>query len=131
MRFVLAFALLFAAVGPAEAKLAVCNKGVREAKVALGRFNGTRWISEGWWQVPGKKCAELIAGKLDARYYYLYATDGAQGTWDGSKTFCTGTASGRFSIVGRGGCVARGYDRRGFFEIDTGNRLDWTQSLSD
>lgn len=130
MRFVLAFALLFAAVGPAEAKLAVCNKGVREAKVALGRFNGTRWISEGWWRVNPKKCAELVAGKLDARYYYLYATDGAVGTWDGSRGFCTGTAE-KFAIVGRGDCTGRGYDRRGFFEIDTSNRTDFTQSLSD
>ena len=27
--------------------------------------------------------------------------------------------------------IERGYDRRGFFEIDTGNRLDFTQKLSD
>jgi uncharacterized membrane protein len=130
MRTMLALAFLLAVIGPAEARFAVCNKGAREAKVALGRFSGTRWISEGWWHVPAKKCADLIAAGLDARYYYLYATDGAQGTWDGSKNFCTGT-SDRFSIVGRGGCVARGYDRRGFFEIDTGNRIDWTQNLSD
>lgn len=130
MRFALAFAVLLLALGPAEAKFSVCNKGAREARVALGRFNGVRWISEGWFHVAPKKCAPLIPGKLDARYYYLYATDGAQGTWDGSKNFCVGTGD-RFSIVGRGGCVARGYDRRGFFEIDTGDRIDWTQNLSD
>jgi uncharacterized membrane protein len=130
MRFVLALVLLLAAIGPAAAQFTVCNKGAREAKVAIGRFNGTRWSSEGWWHVPAKKCAALIAGKLDARYYYLYATDGAAGTWDGSTTFCTAT-NDRFSIVGRGGCAAQGFDRRGFFEVDTGSRLDWTQSLSD
>jgi len=130
MRFALALVLLLAAIGPAEAQFTVCNKGAREARVAIGRFNGTRWSSEGWWNVPAKKCAELIAGKLDARYYYLYATDGAAGTWDGGKSFCTATAD-RFSIVGRSGCAAQGFDRRGFFEVDTGNRLDWTQSLSD
>ena len=130
MRFALVLALLLAIVGPAEAGFTVCNKGGREARVAIGRFNGTRWSSEGWWHVPAKKCAELVAGRLDARYYYLYATDGAAGTWDGSKSFCTGTTD-KFSIVGRGGCVAHGFDRRGFFEVDTGNRLDWTQSLSD
>jgi uncharacterized membrane protein len=130
MRIVLAFALIVAVIGPAEANLTVCNKGAHEAKVALGRFNGTRWSSEGWWHVPAKKCAELIAGKLNARYYYLYATDGAAGTWDGSTSFCTGTTD-KFSIVGRGGCVAHGFDRRGFFEVDTRNHLNWTQSLSD
>ena len=130
MRLAFALALLIAATGSAQASLTACNKGARPVKVAVGRFNGVRWISEGWWQVPGKKCLELVPGKLVARYYYMYATDGAVGTWDGGKSFCT-AAAGRFAIVGRGGCTARGYDRRGFFEIDTGNRLDFTQNLSD
>jgi uncharacterized membrane protein len=130
MRIALALAVLFALATPAAAGLNVCNKGARAAKVAVGRFDGTRWISEGWWHVGGKKCATLIAAKLVARYYYLYASDGAVGTWDGSKSFCVGTTD-KFSIVGRGGCTERGFDRRGFFEIDTGNRFDWTQSLSD
>lgn len=130
MRFALALALLCLLAAPAQAGLNVCNKGARDAKVAVGRFNGTRWISEGWWRVPGKKCSNLIAGKLLARYYYLYASDGAVGTWDGGKSFCVGTTD-RFAIVGRGACTERGFDRRGFFEIDTGNLLDFTQSLSD
>ena len=130
MRFALAFAVLLLAVGPAEAAFSVCNKTAREAKVAMGRFNGTRWMSEGWFHVAPKKCSELVPGKLDARYYYLYATDGAQGTWDGSTNFCVGTAD-TFSIIGRGACVARGFDKRGFFQIDTGNRLDFSQNLSD
>ena len=108
----------------------MCNKGLREAKVALGRFSGTHWMSEGWFHVAPKKCALLIPGKLDARYYYLYATDGAQGTWDGSTNFCVGTG-GKFSITGRARCVARGFDKRGFFQIDTGNQLDYAQNLSD
>ena len=130
MRIALALALFLTAAGPADAGLSVCNKGARAVRVAVGRFNGTRWISEGWWHVEAKKCAELVAGKLVARYYYLYASDGAVGTWDGGKSFCVGTED-RFSIVGRGGCTERGYDRRGFFEVNTGNQLNWTQSLSD
>ncbi len=131
MRFALALAVLLTAIGPAEAGLNVCNKGAKPVKAAVGRFNGTRWISEGWFRIDGKKCAELIAGKLLARYYYLYASDGAVGTWDGGKSFCVGTGDGPFSIVGRGGCTERGYDRRGFFEIDTANQLTFTQNLSD
>ena len=34
-------------------------------------------------------------------------------------------------IAGRAGCVARGFDKRGFFQVDTGNRLDYSQNLSD
>jgi uncharacterized membrane protein len=130
MRVILAFAVLALAIGPAEAAFSVCNKGVREAKVAVGRFNGTHWMSEGWFHVAGKKCAQLVPGKLDARYYYLYATDGAQGTWDGSTNFCVGTGD-KFSIVGRGACVPRGFDKRGFFQIDTGSHFDYSQNLSD
>jgi len=130
MRFTLALAFLLLAAGQADAALGVCNKGTRTVKVAVGRFNGTRWMSEGWWQVPSHKCAELVPGKLVARYYYMYASDGAVGVWDGGKSFCVGTAD-KFAIIGRGGCTERGFDRRGFFEIDTGNRLDFTQTLSD
>ena len=130
MRFVIALAVLIVAASPASAGLSVCNKSAHGVKVALGQFNGTRWASEGWWQVAAKKCSQLTAGHLDARYYYLYASDGASGTWDGGKNFCIGTTD-KFSVIGRGACAARGYDKRGFFEVDTGNRLDWTQSLSD
>src|SRR5258707_6628476 len=130
MRSTAALLLALRVAAAAQAGLNVCNKGARAAKVAIGRFNGTRWMSEGWWRVPGRKCDELIPGKLDARYYYMYATDGAVGTWDGGKSFCTGSSE-KFAIVGRGGCAARGYERRGFFEIDTGNLLNFTQALSD
>jgi len=130
MRFAIAISVLLAAASPADAGLSVCNKGTHAVKVALGRFNGMRWISEGWWHVADKKCVELISERLDARYYYLYATDEASGTWDGGKNFCVGTAD-KFAIVGRGACAARGYDRHGFFEVDTADQLNWTQSLSD
>jgi len=37
----------------------------------------------------------------------------------------------RFKSVGRGECAKRGFDSRGFFEVDTGKKPDWTQSLSN
>jgi uncharacterized membrane protein len=129
MRLILlVFAAFVLAATPARAGLTVCNKSAAPAKVALGRFNGTEWMSEGWWQIPPNHCSELAAGRLDARYYYLYATDGAAGTWEGKSRFCAAPAE-RFAIVGRGACAARGYDRKGFFEIDTGDNFNWTQTL--
>lgn len=133
MRFalhLLAPVLLVLLAGPVQAGFTVCNKSDRAAKVALGRFNGTQWASEGWWTVAPKKCEALIAGPLDARYYYLYASDGGSGTWDGSKEFCTSSGA-QFSIAGRSHCASRGYDKRGFFEVDTGQASNWVQSLSD
>ena len=119
---------LSAGFAPAEAGLNVCNKSALPAKVSVGRFNGTHWMSEGWWTVAPAKCTEVVTGTLNARYYYVYATDGAAGTWDGSKFFCTAPTD-KFAIIGRGACAAQGYDRRGFFEIDTGRAVNWTQSL--
>lgn len=130
MRLVVALALFVAAAVPARAALSVCNQSAHAVKVAVGQFNGVHWSSHGWWQVAARNCAELVTGRLVARYYYLYATDGASGVWEGGTRFCVAMA-GNFAIVGRGECAAHGYDSRGFFEVDTGNRLDWTQTLSD
>jgi len=130
MRFAVALAVLFGLAGPARAGFSVCNNSALPTKVAIGHFNGSRWLSEGWWTIRPRGCTELLKGKLDGRYYYLYATDGATGTWDGSKNFCVATTE-KFAVVGRGSCETVGYDQRGFFEVDTGNQLDWTQMLSD
>jgi uncharacterized membrane protein len=124
-----AFALSGLLAAPAHAKFAVCNKGAHAASVAIGHFDGTDWMSEGWWIIGPNACENLIAVPLDARYYYLYANDGGSGTWDGSTEFCTDVR--KFSIVGRGHCAARGYNRKGFFQIDTHQMPDWTQTLSD
>ena len=113
----------------AEAGLNVCNKSAETVRAALGRFDGKDWMSEGWWSISPRTCSRLVTKPLDARYYYLFATDGAAGTWEGGTMFCTST--GRFAIEGRGRCTRRGYDRKGFFRIDTGQEPDWTQSLSD
>jgi len=130
MRLTPALLVLPLTMLPAEAGLTVCNKAAVRAEVALGRFDGKAWGSEGWWTIPPGRCQLLIQGPLDARYYYLYGTDQGSGTWSGDTGFCT--AGGRaFKINGRGECAARGYDRKGFFVIDTRDKTDVTQSLSD
>jgi len=128
MRLVLALILLFTV--PARAEFAVCNKADVDVKVALGTYNGSNLVSKGWWTIAKQRCKTLIAGRLDARYYYLFGTDGAEGTWNGETYFCT-SPEGTFEIAGRGNCAARGYDRKGFFAVDTGNSPNWKQSLSD
>jgi uncharacterized membrane protein len=62
--------------------------------------------------------------------YYLYASDGAAGVWEGKTHFCVAPDK-RFKSVGRGDCAKNGFDSRGFFEVDTGKKPDWTQSLSN
>jgi uncharacterized membrane protein len=120
----------FWAASPAEAALNVCNKSDAGQRVALGRFDGTHWTSQGWWTVSPKTCMRLLNGPLQARYYYLYAADSAAGTWEGKTHFCIAPGV-KFLIPGRDDCAKRGFDRRGFFEIDAGNAPDWTQTLSN
>jgi hypothetical protein len=36
-----------------------------------------------------------------------------------------------FTIFDVGDCYARGYERTGFFEVDTQNRSDWMLQLTD
>ncbi len=130
MRTALAVLVMLLTAGRAHAAFAVCNKTPHETRVALGRFDGSAWSSQGWWTIAPKACQTLIAGALDARYYYLYASDGGTGSWDGKNGFCVAVAD-KFAIHGRANCAGRGYDRKGFFEIDTGQSRDYTQTLSD
>ena len=116
--------------GPALAGFSVCNKTSQAVRTAIGRFDGTSWTSEGWWTVKPNACTDILNGPLQGRYYYLYATDGGAGTWDGKTRFCVAPDK-RFRSVGRADCAKHGFDRRGFFEVDTGKKPDWTQTLSN
>ena len=51
------------------------------------------------------------------------------GSWDGQVFMCTRDET--FTIFGVEDCLARGYERTGFFEIDTQNRTDWTLQLTE
>jgi uncharacterized membrane protein len=130
MRFWFAL-IVFVGLGqPAFAALNVCNKTARDARVAVGRFDGTQWMSEGWWVIAPKACAAVVSAPLKARYYYLYAVDDGSGSWDGARKFCVGSAD-KWQSPGRGNCAGRGMDSKGFFRIDTGDRPDYSQNLSD
>lgn len=130
MRIFLAALVIAAAAPDAEAAFTVCNKTQHGATVALGRFDGTAWISEGWFEVGPGACQTILEGDLIARYYYLHAVHlEVGGGWDGDRGFCV--SEGTFRITGRNACEDRGYDRKGFFEIDTGQSADWTQTLAD
>ncbi len=127
--FFLAVTLALAAT-PALAAFNVCNRTGLPVRVAIGRFDGTSWSSEGWWRVTPRTCTAILTGPLQGRFYYLHASDGAAGTWEGKTRVCVAPEK-RFKATGRGNCAKRGYDARGFFEVDTGKKSDWTQSLSN
>ena len=63
----------------------------------------------------------MLKGNLVARYYYVYAVDYDRGgEWMGPAFMCT--RDKEFTIRGIANCLARGYDRTGFFEVDTGEQ---------
>jgi uncharacterized membrane protein len=115
---------------PAHAELRICNETANLVSVALGYRAERGWMSEGWWQTPSGDCRVLYQGDLQKRFYYLYAVDDiGGGAWDGQVFMCTRDET--FTIFGVEDCLARGYERTGFFEIDTQNRTDWTLQLTE
>jgi len=123
-------AALTVSAAPARADLRVCNQSSNQVSVALGYRADKGWQSEGWWVAPASKCAVVYQGDLHSRFFYLYVADDISGgAWDGSVFMCTRDES--FTIFGVEDCLARGYERTGFFEVDTQNRTDWTLQLTD
>jgi uncharacterized membrane protein len=122
--------MAMAATTPARADLRVCNESANLISIALGYRAERGWMSEGWWQAPPGDCRVIFQGDLQRRFYYLYAVDDVGGgAWDGQVFMCTRDET--FTIFGVEDCLARGYERTGFFEIDTQNRSDWTLQLTE
>lgn len=113
-----------------DGSLRVCNQTANPVSVALGYKAPKGWQSEGWWVAKGGECVSVYNGRLDARYYYIFAADDVGGgVWDGTNYMCTRDES--FTIFGVEDCLARGYERTGFFEVDTQNKPNWTLQLTD
>lgn len=114
----------------AHADFRVCNSTQNLIGVAIGYRGNTGWITEGWWHIDGSTCKTLIEGPLSSRYYYLYAEDAESGgRWDGPISMCV--ADKQFKIQGVTDCFARGYQRGGFQEYDTGEQASWMVQLTD
>jgi len=114
----------------ANADFRLCNNTGSRVGIALGYKDAEGWTTEGWWNVPARTCETLLRGALVARYYYIYAVDYDRGgEWSGHAYMCS--REKEFTIRGIGDCLARGYDRTGYFEVDTGEQRSWTVQLTD
>src|SRR5438034_3480633 len=115
---------------PAAADFRLCNNTSSRVGIALGYKDAEGWTTEGWWNVSSRTCETLLRGTLVARYYYIYALDYDRGgEWSGQAFMCT--RDKEFTIRGTGDCLARGYERAGFFEVDTGEQQTWTVQLTE
>ncbi|TNJ45543.1 DUF1036 domain-containing protein [Phaeobacter sp. B1627] len=120
--------LLACLATPGLADFRICNETGRKTFASIGYKEGDAWVSEGWWTIQPGECSIPIVGDLKNRYYYIRA-ESETGNWTGDYSFCY--INDAFTIRGDENCTVRGYKTGGFFEIDTGNALDWTQNLSD
>jgi uncharacterized membrane protein len=126
----LAGAGLLVATGPARADLRLCNMTTSRIGVSLGYRDQQGWVTEGWWNISSRACETLLKGDLAARFYYIHAVDYDRGgEWGGKSFMCT--RDREFTIRGADNCLARGYDRTGFFEVDSGEQKGWTIQLLD
>ncbi len=126
----LALAVLLTAATPAKADFRLCNNTGGRVGIAIGYKDGEGWVTEGWWNLSSRSCETLLRGGLVARFYYVYAIDYDRGgEWSGQAFMCT--RDKEFTIRGTEDCLARGYDRTGFFEVDTGEQRSWTVQLTE
>ena len=127
---ILCLVVLAASASRAEADFRLCNNTASRVGVAVGYKDADGWTTEGWWNLPARTCETVLKGNLVARYYYVYAIDYDRGgEWMGQAIMCT--RDKEFTIRGIGDCLARGYDRTGFFEVDTGEQRAWTVQLTE
>ena len=114
----------------ARADLRLCNMTTSRVGIAVGYRDQQGWVTEGWWNLNARGCETLFKGPLAARFYYVYAVDYDRGgDWSGRSVMCT--REREFTIRGVEDCFARGFDRSGFFEVDTGEQKSWTIQLMD
>jgi uncharacterized membrane protein len=122
--------MLFAAVSPAAADFRLCNNTSSRVGISLGYKDAEGWTTEGWWNLSARSCETLLRGQLVARFYYVFAVDYDRGgEWSGKAFMCT--RDKEYTIRGIDDCLARGYDRVGYFEVDTGEQRSWTVQLTD
>jgi len=111
----------------------VCNKSSYDLEVAkavnvASSGQTPNIVSEGWYKFAPGECATLWSGKLEYRYYLLYAQHKqSKREWKGDIEVCV--SSQAFTIK-HGICEASNY-RRGFFQVDTKDYESWTQNLND
>lgn len=115
---------------PAVADFRLCNNTSSRVGVAIGYKDADGWTTEGWWNLATRSCETLLRGGLVARFYYVYAIDYDRGgEWSGKAFMCT--RDKEFTIRGIEDCLARGFDRTGFFEVDTREQRSWTVQLTE
>ncbi|MFM9973342.1 MAG: DUF1036 domain-containing protein [Beijerinckiaceae bacterium] len=114
----------------AHADLRICNMTSSKVGVAVGYRDAQGWLTEGWFNLRANACEAVLKGDLNFKYYYIHGVDYDRGgEWGGRSYLCT--REREFTVRGIENCLARGFERTGFFEIDTGEQKNWTVQFTD
>jgi uncharacterized membrane protein len=109
----------------------VCNLSGQPVEVARATYSAKRttseaFASEGWYQFEPGQCQVLWPGKLQYRYYLVYAQNKQSGReWKGDIPVCVGREA--FTLKSTV-CRSDQYQRL-FLQVDTGNSENWTYNL--
>lgn len=127
---------IFVWTTPAQAAFLFCNKTKVVIEAAFGHHDEGVWASSGWWQLQPGQCARVYGKPLTQRFYFYYARSLAVENsaepmiWSGKYAFCTGAKA--FNVQGDSGCEQRGYQTKGFQEVDIGlHQSDYTLNFED
>ncbi|MEN2495145.1 MAG: hypothetical protein TECD_01063 [Hyphomicrobiaceae bacterium hypho_1] len=131
--FFLALALVIALLSTSKlaiAGLKFCNSTSSRIGVAIG-YQGQRGIAtEGWWNINAKTCESVLRYLTPHRYIYIYAVDYERGgEWAGNLELCV--SEEEFIIRDTTECEKYGYNTVKFYEVVTGNAVNWTIRLRD
>ena len=115
---------------PAQADFRLCNN----TRAASASRSATRTRKAGPPRAGGtsrpRAARRCCAERSSHDYYYIYAIDYDRGgEWSGQAFMCS--RDKEFTIRGTEDCLARGFDRTGFFEVDTGEQRAWTVQLTE
>ena len=88
-------------------------------------------MTEGWWNIAPRGCETLLQGPRSRRASIMSMRSTTTAAASGPAAPSCAPASSEFTIRGVEDCLARGFDRTGFFEVDTGEQKSWTIQLTD
>jgi len=116
---------------PMQAGFRVCNLTGQPVEIAKATYSPKRaasevLVAEGWYQFEPGHCQVLWAGKLEYRYYLIYAQNKQAGReWKGDIPVCVGREA--FTLKSAT-CRSDQY-RRLFEQVDTKDNENWTHNL--
>ena len=108
-----------------------CNLSSQPVEVAKATYSAKRptneaFVAEGWYQFEPGQCQVLWPGKLQYRYYLVYAQNKQSGReWKGDIPVCVNREA--FTLKSTI-CRSDQYQRL-FQQVDTGNSENWTYNL--